>query len=106
MSYGYGGLRQTTAIEDLMNIVKRKEKVKKKTPKKSQSQLFKMDKKKKDLSPAMLKKLKEHSKLHKGGMGSKHIRKMIIYIKEGNSFNKAHDLTVEFEKKNKRLNKK
>ena len=93
----YGG-RQTTAIEDLMNI--KREKPKKKTPKKKQSELFKKDKK--ELSPAMLKKLKEHSKMHKGGMGSKHIRKMIIFIKEGNSFNKAHDLTVEFEKKNKK----
>ena len=50
----------------------------------------------------MLKKLKEHSKMHKGGMGSAHIRKMIIFIKEGNSFSKAHDLTVEFEKKKKK----
>jgi hypothetical protein len=96
----YGG-RQTTSIEDIMNI--KKEKAKRKSPKKSQSQLFKMDKKNKSgLSTAILKKLKEHSKLHKGGMGSKHIRKMIIFIKEGNSFNKAHDLTVAFEKKNKK----
>ena len=88
---------QKTAVED---IKEKKEKRKRKTPKKTQSQLFGKDKN--DLSPAMLKKLKEHSKLHKGGMGSKHIRKMIIFIKEGNSFNKAHDLTVEFEKKQKK----
>tara|TARA_R100000654_G_scaffold24441_2_gene47325 strand:- start:12230 stop:12511 length:282 start_codon:yes stop_codon:yes gene_type:complete len=90
----YGRTYAKTAIEDMMV---KKEKPKKKTPKKTQSQLFK-----KELSPVMLKKLKEHSKLHKGGMASKHIRKMIIYIKEGNSFNKAHDLTVEFEKKQKK----
>ena len=77
-----------------------KEKRKRKTPKKTQSQLF--GKEKKELSPAMLKKLKEHSKLHKRGMASAHIRKMIIFIKEGNSFNKAHDLTVEFENKQKK----
>ena len=88
---------QKTAVED---IKEKKDKPKRKTPKKTQSQLFGKDKN--DLSPAMLKKLKEHSKLHKGGMGSKHIRKMIIFIKEGNSFNKAHDLTVEFEKKQKK----
>ena len=88
---------QKTAIED---TIEKKEKRKRKTPKKTQSQLF--GKEKKELSPAMLKKLKEHSELHKGGMGSKHIRKMIIYIKEGNSFNKAHDLTIEFEKKQKK----
>ena len=98
--YGSSRNMQKTAIEDMMD---KKEKTKKKTPKKSQSQLF--DKKKKDLSPAMLKKLKEHSKLHKGGMGSKHIRKMIIFIKEGNSFSKAHDLTIEFEKKQKKKKK-
>lgn len=92
--YGTSRNYGKTAIEDMME---KKEKPKKKTPKKSQSQLF--NKNKKDLSPAMLKKLKEHSKLHKGGMGSRHIRKMIIYIKEGNSFNKAHDLTVKWEKK-------
>ena len=88
---------EKTAVED-MN--KKKDKPKRKTPKKTQSQLFGKDKN--DLSPAMLKKLKEHSKMHKGGMGSKHIRKMIIFIKEGNSFNKAHDLTIEFEKKQKK----
>lgn len=95
--YGINRTRNKTAVEDMNN---KKDKPKRKTPKKSQSQLF--NKGKDDLSPAMLKKLKEHSKLHKGGMASKHIRKMIIFIKEGNSFNKAHDLTIEFEKKQKK----
>lgn len=98
--YGTTRTRTKTAVEDMNN---KKEKPKRKTPKKTQSQLFGKDKN--ELSPAMLKKLKEHSKLHKGGMASKHIRKMIIYIKEGNSFNKAHDLTIEFEKKNKKKKK-
>ena len=95
--YGINRTRNKTAVEDMNN---KKDKPKRKTPKKTQRQLF--NKGKDDLSPAMLKKLKEHSKLHKGGMASKHIRKMIIYIKEGNSFNKAHDLTIEFEKKQKK----
>ena len=90
----YGRTYEKTAIEDTM---KKKDRPKKKTPKKTQGQLF--IKGKDELSPVMLKKLKEHSKLHKGGMGSRHIRKMIIYIKEGNSFSKAHDLTVKWEKK-------
>jgi len=90
----YGG-RQTTAIEDLMNI--KREKPKKKTPKKKQSELFKKDKK--ELSPAMLKKLKEHSKMHKGGMSSKHMKNMVKFMKEGMSFSKAHSKAKALDKK-------
>ena len=90
----------TNSVEDMKKKIDSKKEEKERKPrKKTQKELFKKDDK---LSPAMLKKLKEHSKMHKGGMGSKHIRKMIIFIKEGNSFNKAHDLTVEFEKKKKK----
>ena len=36
-------------------------------------------------------KLKEHSKMHKGGMRSKHIKNMMKFMKEGDSFTKAHN---------------
>ena len=52
-------------------------------------------------SSTMMNKLKEHAKLHKGGMASKHIKKMKIYLKEGFSFNQAHTKTIAFLKKKK-----
>jgi len=35
-------------------------------------------------------RLKEHAKQHKGGMRSKHMRNMVKFMKEGDSFAKAH----------------
>ena len=53
----------------------------------------------KEISPAMMKRLKEHSKQHKGGMSSKHIKNMMRYLKQGDSFSKAHMKAVELDKK-------
>jgi len=75
-----------TSIEDAKNNVK--EKKERKPRKKTQSELF--DIKKNKLSESEMKKSKEHSKLHKGGMNSKHMKDMIKFMKEGNSFSTAH----------------
>ncbi len=46
------------------------------------------------LSPAIMKRLKEHSKLHKGGMSSKHMKTMVKKMKEGLSFSQAHKMAM------------
>ena len=51
------------------------------------------------LSPRMSKKLREHSKLHAGGMASKHIKTMLKHLRNKKSFNTAHSLAVEEDKK-------
>lgn len=43
-------------------------------------------------------KIIEHSKLHKGGMNSKHIKNMIKFMKAGDSFNQAHNKAVKEDK--------
>ncbi len=43
-------------------------------------------------------RLKEHAKLHKGGMRSKHMRNMKKFIKEGDSFEKAHRKAMKEDK--------
>ena len=43
------------------------------------------------ISESMMKKLKEHSKLHKGGMSSKHMKNMMKFVKMGDSFSVAHN---------------
>tara|TARA_R100000149_G_C5827354_1_gene104264 strand:- start:205 stop:768 length:564 start_codon:yes stop_codon:yes gene_type:complete len=53
----------------------------------------------------MDKKLKEHAKFHKGGMRSKHMKNMVKFIKEGDSFNKAHDKAVKLDKEGGKLRK-
>ena len=54
---------------------------------------------KKQLTDDTMKKLEEHSKNHKGGMKSKHMKDMVRYMKEGKTFNKAHKMAMEGEKK-------
>ena len=44
-------------------------------------------------------KLIEHSKQHKGGMRSKHMRNMIKFMKEGASFAMAHKKALAMDKK-------
>ena len=44
-------------------------------------------------------RLKEHSKQHKGGMRSKHMKNMKKFIKEGDSFEKAHRKAMKEDKK-------
>ena len=58
----------------------------------------KPDKKKSDLTEAQMKKLKEHSKSHKGGMQSSHIKTMIKNMKNGDSFSVAHKKAMKMDK--------
>ena len=69
---------------------------KKKKPKPN-NKVFEMKSNK--LSDAKMKKLKEHSKMHKGGMNSKHMKNMVKFMKEGDSFTKAHNKSVKLDKK-------
>lgn len=53
----------------------------------------------KRLTEAQMKRLKEHAKMHKGGMASKHMKKMIMVMtKEGKSFSEAHKIAVKHDK--------
>ena len=51
------------------------------------------------ISKKMMDKLKEHAKLHKGGMMSRHMKNMKRFIEEGDTFAKAHKKAVELDKK-------
>ena len=51
-------------------------------------------KKKIVLTETDMKKLKEHAKLHKGGMASKHMKTMIKKMKEGFTFSQAHKMAL------------
>ena len=50
----------------------------------------------------MMTRLKEHSKLHKGGMRSKHIKNMMKYLKDNDNstFTKAHNFAKKIDEKN------
>lgn len=50
----------------------------------------------------MDKKLKEHAKFHKGGMKSKHMKNMVKFVKDGDSFKKAHEKAVKLDSLPKR----
>jgi len=54
----------------------------------------------------MEKKLKEHSKLHKGGMKSKHMKNMVKFIKEGDTFSIAHNKAKKLDSKISKKEKK
>jgi hypothetical protein len=45
----------------------------------------------KKLTQKQMEKLLEHSKQHKGGMRSKHMRDMIKHMKKGDTFSTAHN---------------
>lgn len=51
-----------------------------------------------------MKKLETHSKQHKGGMNSKHIKDMIKFMKKGDAFITAHKKAVNLDK-NKKMKK-
>ena len=46
-------------------------------------------------------KLREHAKLHKGGMSSAHMKNMIRFQRAGDSFSVAHRKAVSIDKKKK-----
>ncbi len=77
--------------------VLKKHKLKKKVPKADPNQknikdFFNADTEKtKKLSNEDMSKLLKHSKSHEGGMKGKHIKNMIKFMKEGDSFKKAHE---------------
>lgn len=50
------------------------------------------------------KKLKEHAKLHKGGMSSNHMKNMKKFIANGDSFSAAHTKAVKLDKEKKGKN--
>jgi len=50
------------------------------------------------ISPELNKKLKEHSKKHIGGMNGKHMKNMVKFIKNGDSFSKAHSKAKAMDK--------
>jgi len=58
----------------------------------------KMIKKVSGLTEKQMDKLREHSKLHKGGMRSKHMRNMVKFMKAGDSFTKAHNKAKKLDK--------
>ena len=43
------------------------------------------------MNEKMKKRLEEHSTFHKGGMKSKHMKNMVKFVKEGDSFTVAHN---------------
>tara|TARA_B100000424_G_scaffold238716_1_gene204965 strand:+ start:478 stop:645 length:168 start_codon:yes stop_codon:yes gene_type:complete len=53
----------------------------------------------KDLSRPTQLKLREHAKMHKGGMQSKHMRNMIKFMTNGDSFAKAHNKAKKLDMK-------
>ena len=78
-------------------VDKKKEEKEKKPRKKTQKELFD----KKELTKAQMEQLKKHSKLHKGGMNSFHMKNMIKFMKQGDSFNKAHMKAKQLDKAKK-----
>mgnify|MGYP003654448427 CR=1 FL=1 len=53
----------------------------------------------KDLTKKMQEKLREHAKLHTGGMKSKHMKNMIKNISNGDTFSVAHNKAKKLDKK-------
>ena len=51
------------------------------------------------INPDMMKKIKEHSKKHEGGMNSKHMKNMMKFVKAGDTFSKAHTKAKAMDKK-------
>lgn len=56
----------------------------------------------KELSKKTMDKLKEHAKLHKGGMNSKHMKDMVRFMKAGDSFDTAHKKAMKGSPKKKK----
>ena len=53
----------------------------------------------KDLPAKVQSKLREHSKIHKGGFRSKHMRNMVKYMSEGMTFTRAHNKARKMDEK-------
>jgi hypothetical protein len=57
---------------------------------------------KKKLSPAVMRKLKEHSKAHEGGMMGKHMKNMRKFMEQGDTFSTAHTKAKSLDKNDKK----
>ena len=55
--------------------------------------------KSKKLTDKQMKQLETHSKKHKGGMNSMHMKNMVKFMKSGDSFIVAHNKAVKLDKK-------
>jgi hypothetical protein len=53
------------------------------------------------LTQEQMGKLIKHSKMHKGGMQSKHMKNMIKFMKEGDSFSVAHNKAKKLDNEKK-----
>jgi len=53
----------------------------------------------KDLPMKVQSKLREHSKIHKGGMRSKHMRNMVKLMSGGMTFARAHNKAKKMDEK-------
>jgi hypothetical protein len=60
----------------------------------------------KNISTSQMDKLKKHAKENKMTMNSKHIKDMMKFMEQGDSFNKAHKKAMEMDKKKKDTKKK
>ncbi len=58
------------------------------------------------LTQEQMGKLIQHSKNHKGGMRSVHMKNMIKFMKEGDTFAKAHSKAMKLDKGTKDMKKK
>ena len=88
------------SVDDIKQKIDKKKVEKEKKPrKKTQKELF--EKKKTKLTKAQMEQLKKHSKLHKGGMNSFHMKNMIKFMKQGDSFMKAHMKAQQLDKAKK-----
>ena len=56
-----------------------------------------------EISEAMRKRLREHAKVHQGGMSGKHMRNMVRFIKAGDNFRMAHEKAVKLDMEEKRI---
>lgn len=57
------------------------------------------------LTEKQMAKLREHSKQHQGGMRSRHMRNMIKFMKEGDTFSMAHRKAMKIDNVDKRVRK-
>jgi len=89
------------SVDDIKQKIDKKKVEKEKKPrKKTQKELF--EKKKTKLTKAQMDKLKEHSKMHKGGFRSYHMMNMMRFMKEGMTFTQAHNKAVKLDKERKK----
>ena len=93
------------SVKDLIEKIDETLNGKSKEKKMKPTDIFEM--KKKEIKPKdnkMQKRLKEHAKLHKGGMNSNHMKNMKKFIANGDSFSAAHTKAVKLDKEKKGKN--